>query len=63
MSAPSKRMLPDVIGSRPRIRFAVVDLPDPDSPTIETVVRAGCRNVTWSTAVNWAATPVRPPGP
>ena len=37
MSCPSKRIVPAVGSSRRRISRAVVDLPQPDSPTIPSV--------------------------
>ncbi len=54
-SRPSKRMEPATIsacgrGCRPMIDSAVIDLPEPDSPTIPTVVLVGTAKLTPSTA-------------
>ncbi len=50
MSWPSKRIVPDVGSSSRRISRAVVDLPQPDSPTIPSVSPRRTVSVTSSTA-------------
>src|SRR5215472_1192931 len=61
-SVPSKRIEPAILpggwGMRPRMEFAVTDLPQPLSPTIARVSRCSTQNDTPSTA---RATPSRVP--
>ena len=58
-SLPSNTMFPLVMVSRPSTMFAVVDLPEPDSPTTDTVLPARMSNETSSTALNDSAEPPR----
>src|SRR5262252_3361016 len=54
MSKPSNITVPASGARRPRTRRAVVDLPQPDSPTIPSVVPASTVNETLSTAETYA---------
>src|SRR5437588_3695920 len=53
-STPSNATVPASGSVRPRMRRAVVDLPQPDSPTMPSVVPASTVNETLSTAETYA---------
>ena len=58
---PSTAMSPALGSSRPRIRRARVDLPQPDSPTTPSTPPAGTAKDTSSTATTWRSAPKSPP--